>query len=333
MKKICIIKLGALGDVLRTLPILLGIKEQFPESTISWITKKESLEIVDSSTYVDKVYVLPVELSENFDILYNFDIETEAVELAKKIRADKKLGFTSENNFLSAFNVGAEYYLNTIFDDELKKINKKTYQEMMFMAAEMQYKKQHHGIFLKKEHENYSQNFMNENKIKTGKILGIHIGAGSRWPSKVWHRDNLKELIIKAKKMDFEIIIFGGPDESLEIEELKKYFSGLEMKIHANNPENSIMEFASLVKKCDFMICSDSFALNMSLALKKPTIGLFFCTPPNEIEEYGFLKKIVSPMLYDFFPERMDVYSEELVKSISADEVLSVIVVLKNTNK
>ena len=31
MKKICIIKLGALGDVVRTLPILLGIKEKFKE--------------------------------------------------------------------------------------------------------------------------------------------------------------------------------------------------------------------------------------------------------------------------------------------------------------
>src|SRR3989344_5108550 len=286
MKKICIIKLGALGDVVRTLPILLGIKEKFPDSEISWVTKNESFEIVSSSPYIKKVYVLSDEISEIFDILYNFDVEPDAVELAKKIKSDKKFGFSSEDNFPSAFNTGAEYYLNTIFDDEFKKTNKKTYQEMIYMAAELPYKKQHHEIFLKKEHEEYSRNFINENEIKTGKTI--------------------------------------------EIEEIKKYFFELGIRVHASNPKNSIMEFASLVKKCDFMVCSDSFALHISLALKKPTIGLFFCTPPNEIESYGLLKKIISPMLYDFFPEKMDKYDENLVKSISAEDVFKTLLEMEN---
>ena len=63
--------------------------------------------------------------------------------------------------------------------------------------------------------------------------------------------------------------------------------------------------------------------------MKKPTIGLFFCTTPHEVEGYGMLKKIASPILYDFFPERQNEYSEELVNSITADEVIAVI----NTNK
>ena len=150
MEKICIIKLGALGDVVRTLPILVGIKEKFPESEIFWVTKKDSFEIVDSSHYVKKVFLVSENIPESFDVLYNFDVEHEAVELAKKINAGRKFGFNSEDNFISAFNLSSEYYLNTMFDDELKKTNKKTYQEMIFMAAEIPYKKQHHGISLKK---------------------------------------------------------------------------------------------------------------------------------------------------------------------------------------
>jgi len=69
-------------------------------------------------------------------------------------------------------------------------------------------------------------------------------------------------------------------------------------------------------------VCSDSFALHVSIALKKPTIGLFFCTSPHEIEGYGILKKIVSFKLEDFFPERMNEYDEGLVKSILAETVL-----------
>ena len=58
---------------------------------------------------------------------------------------------------------------------------------------------------------------------------------------------------------------------------------------------------------------------------EKKTVALFFCTSPEEVEGYGHLKKLVSPMLYDFFPEKQDQYSEELVNSISAEEVLKAI--------
>ena len=63
-------------------------------------------------------------------------------------------------------------------------------------------------------------------------------------------------------------------------------------------------------------------ALHVALALKKPTVGLFFCTSPNEVEGYGLLIKLVSPLLNDYFPEKSDQYSEELVNSISVEEVL-----------
>lgn len=326
MKKICVIKLGALGDVVRTLPILIGIKEKFPESYISWITRKESEEIVKSSPYVEEVFIMPLEINEPFDLLFNFDIDDEATNLAKKINAKEKYGFSSENGFSSAFNIGAEYYLNTMFDDDLKKTNEKTYQEMMFMAAELSYKKQHHPLNLDLKHKKYAEDFFDAKK--ENKIIGIHIGASSRWPSKVWHKENLNEFVKKAKSRNFEIIIFGGPNEISEINKLKS-----EISVKTNNPYNSHMEFASLVEKCDFMVCSDSFSLHLSLALKKPTIGLFFCTPSKEIEGYDLLRKIESPFLYDFFPEKMNEYDENLVKSISADEVLNAIVELENANK
>ncbi|MEI6059027.1 MAG: hypothetical protein WCP89_04630, partial [archaeon] len=187
MENIAIIKLGALGDVVRTLPILLGLKEKFPESNITWITKENAKDIVSSSKHVDSVLTPPSKVKENFDILYNFDVDDEATKLASEIEAKKKYGFYKDGEYVSAFNFPAEYYLNTIFDDELKKSNKKTYQQMMFDAAELPYKKQHHPINLSESEKEYAQKFSKDNKIDQEKLIGIHIGASSkRWPSKSW---------------------------------------------------------------------------------------------------------------------------------------------------
>ena len=71
VKKILIIKLGALGDVIRTMPILIAIKEKYPDSEITWVTRQNAKEILETSLYLNKVISLPKEPTEFFDILYN----------------------------------------------------------------------------------------------------------------------------------------------------------------------------------------------------------------------------------------------------------------------
>jgi ADP-heptose:LPS heptosyltransferase/8-oxo-dGTP pyrophosphatase MutT (NUDIX family) len=319
---ILVIKLGALGDVIRTLPLAKAIKENFPNSDITWITKENALQLFEENPYVKKVFTDKNYPKEHFDILYNFDVDGEATKIAMETNAEKKYGFYQENGYPLAFNSPAEYYLNTMFDDNLKKLNKKTYQEMMFEVAELPLSKEIAAIYLNEEDVKFAQKFFEENKINREKIIGIHMGASSRWPSKVWDLENIKEFINRAKEKRYEILLFGGPNE---IESQEKFVKELEKegtKVYRNNPNNTLKEFASLVNLCTSIICSDSMSLHISLALKKPTICLFFCTSPNEIEDYGLLKKIISPKLYEFFPERQDEYNRELTRSISVDEVL-----------
>ncbi|MBU0760096.1 MAG: glycosyltransferase family 9 protein [Nanoarchaeota archaeon] len=322
MRKIVIIKLGAKGDVVRTLPIVRSIKDKYKDSKIKWITKDNVKEILSGIQYIDQLFTVPFESKEEFDILYNFDIDEYATALANKIKAKEKFGFFSEAGYPAAYNVGAEYYLNTLFDDELKKTNTKTYQEMMFMAAELPNNKELAEMVLNKKDVEYAEEFVKTNNIQKENLLGIHLGASPRWPSKVWHEERIKEFIKKAREKNHDILIFGGPDET---EKHKKFVRALEkdgVSVCRNNPKNTGGQFIALVNLCRAIICSDSFPLHVSIALKKPTIGLFFCTSPNEVESYGFLTKVVSPILHDFFPEKMDQYSEELTKSITAEEVL-----------
>ena len=322
MKKILIIKLGAKGDVVRTLPILQAIKEKYPNSQIHWIVKKSNLGVVENNPKIDKIYTLENPPDEIFDILYNFDIEEEATSLAMKIPSAKKYGFYSEGGYASSFNLPSEYYLNTLFDDETKINNRKTCQQMMFDVAELSYNKQHDTIYLQENDKKYVQDFIQINNLNTEKLIGIHMGAGSRWPSKEWDPEKVKQFIKLATSKGYEILLFGGPNEILSHKKLSEELQQENIKFYRSNPHNTDKEFASLVDICKIMICSDSFALHIALAMKKPTLGLFFCTPYYEIETYNLFKPIASPKLYDFFPEKMDQYDKELVNSISAEQVL-----------
>lgn len=330
MEKIAIVKLGAKGDVIRTLSIAKALKMRNPTTHISWITKSNVAKLLENIGCIDKIFSTPYLEGEEFDTLYNFDIDEEATSLAEKIKAKKKLGFYNDEGFVAAFNLGAEYYINTLFDDNLKKTNKKTYQEMMFNAAELSFNGEHASLVLTKEDIDYARSFSSDNKLQ-GKLIGIHMGASPRWPSKIWEGGAMSKFIKKARDTGYQVILFGGPSE---VESHNKFINELEKEniiIFRNNPLNTDRQFAALVNLCDHMVCSDSFALHVSLALKKRTTGLFFCTSPDEIEGYGLLTKIVSPMLYDFFPERMDEFSKDLVSSITPEQVLETI--LKEGNE
>jgi len=321
--KILIIKLGALGDVLRTTGILLAIKEKFPDSEISWITKKESKTLLEHNPYLTNIWTIPYKTDEEFGILYNFDIEDEATLLASEIKAEKKFGFCYNGGYPAAFNFNSEYYLNTLFDDEIKKTNNKTYQEMIFEAAELSYRKHPYSFYLTEEDKIYAENFVKKNNINTKNLIGIHIGSSKRWPSKSWSDEKIIEFIRKSKEKGCDLILFGGEDEKEKQEKIISELVKENIHVYKNDYKNSIREFASLVNLCKTIICPDSFSLHISLAMKKQTIALFFCTSPREVEGYGFLKKLISPLLKDFFPERSDEYSEELVNSICVEDVLN----------
>jgi hypothetical protein len=59
--------------------------------------------------------------------------------------------------------------------------------------------------------------------------------------------------------------------------------------------------------------------MHLALGTGTPCVSIFNCTSPWEIFGYGIQKKIVSPLLEDFFYKRG--YDERATTVISVDEV------------
>ena len=127
--KILIIKIGALGDVIRTTTILQAIRKKCPKHYISWLIKEDSKEVLEGHPLLDEVLVYNADTLarlqiEAYDLVINLDKDQPSTSIATLVKSPKKLGFgCDENGKTTFFNEEAQYLYENGLNDNLNKKN------------------------------------------------------------------------------------------------------------------------------------------------------------------------------------------------------------------
>lgn len=296
--KILIIKGRAMGDVLRTTTLLTGLKRKHPESHISWLVDEESVDLLRHNPLLDRIIPFCWQdilrfLGEKYQILICLDKETPSTALATHIKSDKKFGFgLNTHGNLTIFNKASHYAYRLGIDDDLKfSKNKKTYQEIIYEACELDYQKDRYIYQLVEEDRKKAQTFLQKEQLKKDMPwVGINTGAGSKFETKRWSRNRFLELVnLLTENQKTTVFLLGGEKEETINQWLQKNSSA---KIYNTGSTNTLREFAGFFSFLDLIVSSDSLAMHLALALEKKTVVLFGSTSPQEIELYGQGQKI-----------------------------------------
>lgn len=274
-EKILIIKLGAIGDVIRTTPLLHKLWKEHPQAEIWWLTYTP--DVVPSS--VDRVLDFSLEsiliLEETyFEVLITLDKDIQAGALTKKIDAGEKYGFTLKDGKPAAQNELAEHkFLTGLFDD-VNKANKKSYLEEIFEICNYKFNGEEYIL---------DNNSLREWKInsKGKKIVGLNTGCGARWVSRLWADENWIELIIMLKKNGYYPLLLGGKQEHEKNEYYKEKTDAEYLGYF------SLKDFISLVDECDIVVSAVTMGMHIAMGLKKPLVLMNNIFNKNEFELYG----------------------------------------------
>lgn len=274
-KKILIIKLGALGDVLRTTPLLRKLKEVEPHAEIWWLTLTP--EVIP--TIVDVILPFtPQSLATlhavEFDTIYNLDKDKEACALCFSLSARIKKGFILRNGKCWPADKAAEHkYLTGVFDD-LSKANTKTYQEEIFEICGFQFNGEQY--ILDVGFDTYSWK------------LPLNTGCGNRWKSRLWPDTYWIALAKKLKRTGHLPLLLGGQQEHKKNLRLARQ-SGATYFGHF-----PLEQFISLVNRCDLVVTAVTMAMHITIALKKRIVLFNNIFNKHEFELYG-LGEILEP--------------------------------------
>jgi len=306
--KILIIKLGALGDVLRTSFIAKGLKKKH-NAEIFWLTKEIAMSLLKNNPYIDKIITWKEKeqlLEEEFNWIISLDDEEEVCSFAKKLKTKKFQGAYVNNKGERSYTPDVEAWFGMGLlrhkeqggkekADELKKLNRKTFQDIyagIFELSEMSTEEKRPKIYFDNKEKEFGEALAKEKWInKSNKIIGVNTGASKRWPLKMI---SVKKTAIicneLAKDNNNKILLLGGTDEEERNHEIKALCS--KENIIVIEPRQSIREFAGIVNLCNLIITADTLALHIALALNKKTIVFFGPTSPWEIEMFGLGKRI-----------------------------------------
>lgn len=301
--RIAIVKLDALGDVLRTTSILKGLKNKYPQSQIYWFTLKSALPLLENIELIDKAiavndaanafWVENMLSVEKFDLAINLDAAYKSASIAARMKADEKLGYIlNENGTVSPCTPEAEHWFLMGINDAVKKANTRTYQSMMAQITGISDTDMEIIVNLSEQETGYADNLA----VKLGlspavPTIGICPGSGARWPKKRWLTNRYAELIDRLNnKYKVNILLLGGPEETPIIEDVMKYAT---TRVFNTSTNHSMRNFMAIVNLCDVILTADTICMHIASGLQKNSVILFGPTSAAEIETYGRGTKIV----------------------------------------
>jgi heptosyltransferase-2 len=291
MTEILLIKLGSMGDVLRTSPL-----HPVVDGNVCWVSRGSNQTLLPRSwnfiQFSDSKDFLN---GRRFDLVLSLDEDPAAADLASTVGSQDLIGtFMDAQNRVSYtdssrgwFDMGLVSRLGLEKANSLKFANSRSYQEILFEMLGKKF-----------DGEEYAINTSNLDLAapKGELIVGLEPRAASRWPTKRWNR--YQELA-----------------DALEND-------GIPCKQFAHR--DSLVDYIKDISECTIVVTGDTLTLHVALALKIFVIAIFTCTSPSEIFDYRRMEKIVSPLLKKSFYST-DLISEA-VEAIALDEVYGAVV-------
>jgi len=284
-KKILVIRLSSIGDILLTTPFIRQIHFKFPKANIDFVVKKEFEDLLIHNPYLNKVHT--------------FDSSSESAlkNLKNCIKKEKyDYIFDLHNNFRSLLlRIGLSVsYTGVIKKDKIRqlillyfKINyykmpKPVSQRYLDTGLKVGIKDDYKGLEIywsEKETRSVETILYRLRFAKNEKFISIAPGAGfftKRWPITYFSK-LIKQIHTQLK---VKIVILGGVGDKEMASELSH-----NPAVHDLSGQVSLLESAVILSQSAALVTNDTGLMHLATAVKKPVIAIF----GSSVIEWGFV--------------------------------------------
>lgn len=274
MNRILVIRGGAIGDFLLTLPALKLLRDAFPSAHLEILGYKHIIALVENRAYADSVRSIDYAPLASF---FSRDGELPA-ELATY--------FCSFQQIISYLFDPDEIFANNLKRCGVKNLIKASPQinDEEHAARQLARPLEQLGLFLEDPAavlypNNEDRTFANKFLERSARpLLALHPGSGGE--RKNWALENWRELgdwLIESMQPSTLLVITGEADES-RTQQLKESWAKRSVCFAQNLP---LPQVAALLEQCTVFIGHDSGISHLAAAVGTPSLLLFGPTDPE----------------------------------------------------
>lgn len=290
-ERILIVKLDAMGDVLRTTTCLPRLKQRYPRSHMTWVTRASAVPLLDGNPQIDRILsidsnYLELLLAETFDLAIGPDADVLSASIMSLARSAEKRGFVADGRGgVTPLNEAAETWWRMGVDDDLKQANRRTYGEWLYAMCDLPLPVARPSLRLKSSAVQRAAERLRALAPRAQRWVCFNTGASGRWEEKRWKPDYYQHLAraIAADDPDAGIVLVGGLEETALNRHIGSTWSGFV----DGGTDNSIEDFAALVAACDWLLTGDSLGYHIACAVGTPALCLVGPTSPWELDVFA----------------------------------------------
>ncbi|HEV8336461.1 MAG TPA: glycosyltransferase family 9 protein [Candidatus Polarisedimenticolia bacterium] len=336
---ILMVRLGAVGDVVRTLPCLARLREAAPRARIAWVVEPPSSPLLPVRPWLDQVFVFPRDRLKPADIVRNpgraltalqdfraglrafrarisvdFQGTAKSSAIALLAGAPERLGFDRSGSREGSFLLS-----NLRVKPSSPRLNRvhKNLELISLLAAETA------GLRFPYRDGGPSERVEKFLRPLSGRTLvAVHPGTSRRQRHKQWPAERYGQIAASLAHEGCLPILTWGPGE----EDLIEIVQSRSRASAVPTPSLDVDEMRQVIARCRLFVGGDTGPMHLAWSQGVPVVALFGSTDPSINGPLGEGHQVLAPaweISSTSFPSRGDASA---VQRISVDRVRSAIV-------
>ena len=296
-KRILVILNGAIGDVVRALPLLGRIRRGFPSAHIAWAIEPKSAPVLEGHPWLDETILydrrrapwsfvpfLKRVRDGHFDLAIDLQRHLKSGIISMVSGARERLGFGEENtkewnHLFSTRRIEPQPEMR------LKLLQYQAFGDALGLSpAPIEFALSATVI----ERERARDLLKDAPRPRLGVILG------SSWPSRIYFPKSIAAVIrgvcdrnnLNGDGPALFPLLLGGPDEMELAFEVMRELGGIEALNLAG--KTSLRDLIAIFPECDAAFGPDSGPMHIAAAVGCPIVSLWGATSPKRSAPWGF---------------------------------------------
>jgi ADP-heptose:LPS heptosyltransferase len=279
--KICVLRLGAMGDILFTTPALRALRRQYPEAHITYLLLDKWRFLLRGNPNVDRIVGLPYRepkalgrlRKECFDLVINLHELEDGARLCQALRARERRGHQWKNGALapdenSCLLLKDKPTLLSLYRSGI------AYPDLFCRIARVEPDSYHYDYFPGKIAQLKARLFLTLHGFrKKSRPAALHLHSRGML-SKFWNPLHAREVTRAMPDQRFILLTYPPDREATRL---------LESESNVLVCQDTIPVQAEILRRCSLFIGIDSGPRQIAAAMRTPALTLFGPRPPEHL--------------------------------------------------